>query len=157
METNFRIVALDDAEYKDLFDLSEEALGNKDAVRKIVDKFPGYPCRVSLQDAEIGDEVLLISHTHHPGSSPYRASGPVFIRKGARQARREINEIHKMLEHRLLSLRAYTQEGMMIAAQTIKGKELRKEIHTIFQDLASAYIHIHNAAPGCYNCQVNRA
>lgn len=157
MHINFRIVALDEAEYRDLFDLSDEALNSRNAVRQIVDKHPGYPCRVSLQDAEVGEEVLLISHAHHQSGSPYRASGPVYIRKGAAQAKPGVNEIPKMLEHRLLSLRAYTREGMMMAARTVEGAGLRKAIQTIFQDMKAEYIHIHNAAPGCYNCQVNRA
>lgn len=157
MHSNFRISAIESTAYAPLFDLSTESLNSKNIIRKVVDQFPGYPCRVSLEDAEIGEEVLLISHTHHPVSTPYRASGPVYIRKGARQARPGINEIPKMLEHRLLSLRAYTSDGMMCAAETIEGAGLQKAIGLIFQDPLTACIHIHNASPGCYNCRVDRA
>ncbi len=157
MHSNFLISAIESSAYAPLFDLSTEALKSKNIIRKVVDQFPGYPCRVSLEDAEIGEEVLLLSHIHHPVSTPYRASGPVFIRKGAHQARPGINEIPKMLQHWLLSLRVYTSEGMMCTAQTLEGTGLRKAIGLIFQDPLPAYIHIHNASPGCFNCRVDRA
>ncbi len=156
MYSNFRITALEASAYAPLFDLSTEALQSKRIIRKVVDKFPGYPCRVSLEDAQIGEEVLLLSHAHHPVMTPYRASGPVYIRKGAQQARPGVNEIPEMLRHRLLSVRAYTSEGMMCAAQTTEGSGLRDVIGMIFQDPAAAYIHIHNASPGCYNCRADR-
>jgi hypothetical protein len=32
----------------------------------------GFPCRVSLVDAEIGESVLLVNYEHLPAASPYR-------------------------------------------------------------------------------------
>ena len=42
----------------------------------------GFPCRVSLEDAPVGEEVLLLPFTHQDSRSPYRASGPIFVRRG---------------------------------------------------------------------------
>ncbi len=45
---------------------------------------------------------------------------------------------------------------MMIEAKTLEGKDIRNEIKVIFSNEMASYIQIHNANPGCYNCQVNR-
>ncbi|MEO0731817.1 MAG: DUF1203 domain-containing protein, partial [Bacteroidota bacterium] len=89
-------------------------------VRKLVaDTNPGYPCRVSLKDAAIGEEILAFHYEHHAVDSPYRASGPVFVRVGAAPATPTVNEIPPILRKRSLSLRAYDTEAMMVAARTL--------------------------------------
>lgn len=153
---NFRIVPADGARINHLFLLNDGELASLGAVRMIVDKKPGYPCRLSLQDADIGEEVLLFPYEHHPAASPYRASGPVFVRKNAWPANPGINEIPAMLNHRLLSLRAYDARAMMLEARVVQGMNLREEIGSMFDNERIAYIHIHNAGPGCFNCQANR-
>ena len=77
-------VALPSERFASLFDRSDAELQILGIRRTLVDTKPGYPCRVSLMDAEIGESVLLIPYTHHDVSSPYRASGPIFVRAGAR-------------------------------------------------------------------------
>lgn len=83
---NFRIKALDDREFSPLFNLDIEELKKIGAVKIIVDEYPGFPCRVSLEDAEIGEEVILLPYQHHKTNSPYQSSGPIFIRKNAKKA-----------------------------------------------------------------------
>ncbi len=156
MNTNFRISAIKN-EYNHLFDLSNEELSAKGAVKMLADEKPGYPCRVSLEDAEIGEEVILFPFQHHKTASPYRSAGPVFVRKNAKNPDLDVNEIPGMLVHRLLSLRVYDEKGMMIAAETIAGEALKNKIEVIFSNTSASYIQVHNSGPGCYNCQVNRA
>jgi len=155
MNVNFKISTIEN-NYNHLFNFSEEELLSKGVVKMIVNEKPGFPCRVSLEDVEIGEEVILFPFQHHKTNSPYQASGPVFVRKNAKNANLGINEIPEMLFKRLLSLRAYDTKGMMIDAKTIEGIDLQKEIKMIFRNELASYIHIHNANPGCYNCQVNR-
>ncbi len=78
------------------------------------------------------------------------------MRKNAKKADLGINKIPKMLLHRLLSLRVYDNQGMMIDARTIEGIKLESEIENIFKDKSAKYIQIHNSSPGCYSCQVDR-
>ena len=122
-----------------------------------VDAEPGYPCRVSLSDAKIGERVLALSFCHHNVNSPYRASGPIFVREKAQMAKLDINEVPEMLRHRLLSVRAYNSGKLMIGAEVVQGKELESVIDRQFQNRDVEYIHIHNANPGCFNCSVHRA
>ena len=156
METNFIVKGIVDTEFKNLFDMDDDELSTIGGIRMKVNKKPGYPCRVSLEDAEIGEEVILFPYDHHRTKSPYQAKGPIFIRKNATNANLGINEIPKMLEHRLLSLRTYDQRGIMIDARTLKGTEIKKEITDIFENGKARYIHVHNAGPGCYNCEIKR-
>jgi hypothetical protein len=62
-------------------------------VRVIADESSGFPCRVSLLDAEAGEELLLLPYVHQPALSAYKASGPIFVRKGARRRTLAAGEI----------------------------------------------------------------
>ncbi|REH54866.1 uncharacterized protein DUF1203 [Tenacibaculum gallaicum] len=155
MTHNFRISAIENT-FNHLFDLNTEELLSNSIVKMIVDKSPGFPCRVSLQDAEIGEEVILLPFKHHKTKSPYQSSGPIFVRKNAKTPKLEVNEIPKFLNHRYLSLRGYNNDGMIQEMDTCKGDDLRNKVLLFLSNSKVSYIQIHNARPGCYNCQVNR-
>jgi hypothetical protein len=135
-------------------DAELEAIGMR---RMVVDEKPGFPCRVSLADAEVGETVLLLPFVHHDVPSPYRASGPIFVRSGAGTATPAVGEIPLMFRHRLLSVRAYDAGAMMVGAEVVKGSELETSIGHLFAQPRVSYLHVHNASPGCYNCRVVRA
>lgn len=156
MNGQFQIKAINASEVNHLFNLNNEELLLHQAVRMIVDEHPGYPCRVSLADAEKGEEVLLFSYKHHDVRSPYYSEGPIFVRKDLETVKLAINEIPQMLLHRILSLRAYDKAAMMIDARTIEGNVLSEALNDIFENSKVGYIHIHNSGPGCYNCMVER-
>ena len=156
MPKNFQFRSLEDKEFTDLFHLADAELEKIGAIRMTVDSNPGFPCRVSLEDAEVGEEVILLPYQHHKTNSPYQAGGPIFVRKVAKTASLNVNEIPKMLNHRLLSLRAYDEKGIMKEATVTEGNILSEALNKIFDDPQIAYIHIHNAKPGCYNCSVER-
>lgn len=157
MNTDFHIIATDMSHFEHLFNLAPEELASLGAIRKIADQQPGYPCRVSLQDAAVGEAVILTAFTHHAVTSPYQASGPVYIRKNAETAKPAVNEIPSMLRHRQLSVRAYDADAIMISSRVTGGEQLEQIIRDYFADKKVAYLHIHNAGPGCYNCAVERA
>ena len=156
MSNNFRLVALDKTQFSDLFTLSDVELASKGMRRMVVDEFPGFPCRVSLADAEIGEEVILLNYEHHNVNSPYRADGPIFVRNISETVAPAINEVPKMFNHRLLSIRGFDKEAIMIFADVTQGDNLQEKLHSILENQAIDYLHIHNARPGCYNCLVER-
>jgi hypothetical protein len=157
MNTSFQLIALPYGQFASFFVKGDTELQAMGARRMIVDAKPGYPCRVSLADAEVGETVLLLPFTHHDVSSPYRASGPIFVRRGAKTANPEVNEIPVMFRHRILSIRGYDPAAMMIAAEVVNGNELEEAIQRLLANERITYLHIHNAGPGCYNCMVKRA
>jgi len=157
MTINFQIKALQESEFAPLFELADVELAERGAIRTTVDKKLAFPCRVSLEDGEIGDEVILLPYQHHKTNSPYRSAGPIFIKKNARSARPSVNEIPTLLNHRLLSVREYDKKGMMKASLVTEGQHLRENLIEVFNNPEIDYVHIHNAKPGCYMCEVVRA
>ena len=89
----FRLSGIDHQQFEPLFSCSDEQLRQMGAVRRSATDMPGFPCRVSLEDAEVGEELLLLPFVHQPAASPYRASGPIFIRRGARQRVLAVGEV----------------------------------------------------------------
>ena len=155
--TPFRVVALPSETFAPLFALSDQELSVRGARRMRADAKPGYPCRVSLADAEPGEEVILLHHPHHDVRSPYRAAGPIFVRAGTETATPEVGEIPAMLRIRRLSIRAYDEDAMMVAAEVVEGDEVEPAIERLLERDDVEYLHLHNAGPGCYNCRVERA
>ena len=156
MSIDFRLEPLAREIFEHFFPLSDEELRERSGRWLVADSQPGHPCRVSLEDAAVGERVLALPYTHLDVQSPYRASGPVFVRETAQTATPGVNEIPIMFFQRLLSLRAYDSEGMMIHAKVVEGTGLAKAIVDHFDDANVAYQHIHNANPGCFNCAVQR-
>ena len=155
---DFRIEGLSPDLFAPLFALDDAALAARGARRQVADHKPGFPCRVSLEDAEPGEEVLLLTWEHHSVDSPYRASGPIFVRRSASKAwTGPAGSVPAMLRHRSLSVRAYGADGMMRTAEVCDGRDLEATISKLFADPGVAYLHVHNAKPGCFNCRVDRA
>lgn len=157
MDVSFRFLALPFEGFSRYFSWSDAELQAIHARRVVVDQTPGFPCRVSLVDAAIGETVLLLPFTHHDVPSPYRASGPIFVRRGGRTASPGVNEVPAMFRHRLLSLRAYDAGALLVGAEVVEGRDLEGAIQRLFADRGVTYLHVHNARPGCFNCRVVRA
>lgn len=126
----FRIQALPTERFAAQFALDDAALHARGARRVVVDACPGFPCRVSLQDALPGETVVLLHHLHHDVDSLYRASGTVFVRQAAR-AEPETD--------------------------VVPGTELESAIGNLFEDPQIAYLHLHHARAGCYAALVTRS
>ena len=62
---SFRITGLAPELFQHLFALSDAELAARGAVRRIADRKPGFPCRISLTDPEPGQEVILTHFEHH--------------------------------------------------------------------------------------------
>ncbi|MBS1724323.1 MAG: DUF1203 domain-containing protein [Armatimonadetes bacterium] len=157
MDTRFRITALPLAAFSDLIGLADAELAARGARRVIADSNPGFPCRVSLLDAEVGESLILTSYEHQPADTPYRANGPVFVRETATEARPAVGEVPQSVRRRLLSVRAYDSQGTLLDADVAEGTALDAIIDAFFADSQVAYLHLHNAKPGCYSCRVDRA
>jgi uncharacterized protein YbaR (Trm112 family) len=123
----------------------------------VADAKPGYPCRISLVDAEVGEAVILVNFEHQPGESPYQASHAIFVREQAEQAFPTVDEVPAVLATRLISIRAFNKRHYMIAADVVDGVLLAEAIPAMLDDPAVDYLHLHNAKPGCFAARVTRA
>lgn len=156
MPHSFQIVGLDHHRFAHYFDMSEAELTQNYAIRRSADASPGYPCRVSLEEASVGEELILLPYLHQASASPYRASGPIFVRRHARQALLPKNSVPPYVTRRLISVRAYDYAHLLVQASVVEGLDIQTTLQTLFQSEQIAYIHLHNAKQGCFSCQVNR-
>ncbi len=153
---NFQISALPQDAFAPLFELDDEQLHERGAKRYVADRTPGFACRVSLQDALPGESLVLVPFAHQATDSPYRASGPIFIREAARQASPSVNEVPALLRVRLLSVRAYDADALMAEADVVDGRELESAVGRLFGNPRVEYLHVHSARAGCYLCRIDR-
>jgi Protein of unknown function (DUF1203) len=153
----FLISGLPVAPFAPLFELPDQSLATRGIIRRTADKRPGFPCRVSLRDADIGESVLLLNYEHLRVPSPYRSRHAIYVREHATEYQPKIDEIPEVLQIRLLSVRAFDNSGMMVNADVVDGVELASVIHRYFEDQRTEYIHLHNAKPGCFAARVDRA
>jgi hypothetical protein len=153
---SFQLIGLPAQAFAPLFSLSDDELAAINARRVIADGKPGYPCRVSMTDAEIGDELLLLPYEHQPAASPYRASGPVFVRRGVAESQLPAGELPAYVTSRKISLRAYGANHEIVVAEVCEGNVLRDGIMRAFADPQVDYLHLHHAGRGCYFCRVDR-
>ncbi|MFD1611863.1 DUF1203 domain-containing protein [Sphingomonas tabacisoli] len=152
----FRIAGLDPEAFLELAYLSDGELADRGIIRRI-SSGSGFPCRVTLAEVPAGEAALLMNYEHQPAGTPFRASHAIFVREGAGQRFDRIDEVPELFRTRLLSIRAFDAEGMMVEADVVDGKETEAAIERFFAAPATDYLHIHYAKPGCFAARVDRA
>ena len=154
---SFRATGLSPSHFEPLFALSDADLAARGIKRMTADEKPGFPCRVTLEDAEPGERVLLLPFEHQPAHSPYRASGPIFVRERAAQAFDTADVVPPALRGRMLSLRGYDADDCIVEADVVSGDAVEEAISRFFARDDVSYIHVHNAKRGCFACRIDRA
>ncbi len=152
----FVVTGLSSEPYRHLYGLSDRELAAHGVKRYVADETPGFPDRIEMRDANLGETLLLLNHVSVEQDTPYKASHAIFIREGAEQTYRGENEIPDVMFSRLLSLRAFDAEGMMIDANVAKGEEIKLVIERFFENPQFSHIHAHNAVRGCYSGRIDR-
>jgi hypothetical protein len=147
---SFRITGLKPAQFEHLFGLSDDQLAIHRAKRYVADSKPGFPCRVTLEDAEPGETLLLVPYKHQTSNTAYAAEGPIFVRERKAAPSEWIDEIPEQLKVRTISLRAYDADGMMIDADVVEGAALKPVIERFLAGGRASYLHAHFARRGCY-------
>ncbi|HEX2802452.1 MAG TPA: DUF1203 domain-containing protein [Sphingomicrobium sp.] len=150
----YRITGLDPEPFKTLFALSDKELAEHGMVRMTVTEKPGFPCRVSLVDRDVGEQVILLNHVSHDVANPYRASHAIFVADA--EQREFFDQVPPVFAARTLSLRAFGEDGMMVDALITQPGEADAGIRTLFGNRGIAYIHAHNAARGCFSARIER-
>ncbi|HLM38504.1 MAG TPA: DUF1203 domain-containing protein [Microvirga sp.] len=152
---SFRIRGLDAAAFGPLFSLEDHELEAVGARRVRADEPDAYPCRVSLRRAEVGDELLLLNHVHQPNpASPYRASGPIFVSRSETGSYH--GELPPILRDRLLSLRAYDGEALIVDAEVGEGDQVLGLIERFLSNPGVAHVDAHFARRGCFAARIER-
>jgi len=150
----YAIRGLDPQAFQPLFLLSDDELDRRGMKRVTVTEKPSFPCRVSLVDREIGEQVILLNHVSHDVANAYRASHAIFVADAAQAE--FVDTGPPVFEPRVLSLRGFGSDGMMAEALIVQPGDADRAIRTLFENSDIAYIHAHNAARGCFSARIER-
>jgi hypothetical protein len=154
---SFIITGLLAEEFIPLFSLSDEELKKQGIIRKRANAKPGYPCRVTLEDAEPGETVLLLNYESHKADTPYRSSYAIYVRESAKEAALFTDELPSVFRGRPMALRLFNRTGHLIGADLALRDDTAEKIEQTFKNPEVAYIHAHNAAHGCFAAEIRRA
>ena len=152
----FRITGLDPEPFKHLFELSDEALAARGALRVVADD-ARMPCRVSMAHAELGEELLLLNHAHQTANTPYRSTHAIYVRRVADRAFDAVDTVPEVMASRLLAVRAFDQQHMMVDADVSEGTDAAALIERLLANLQASYLQAHYARRGCYAGRIERA
>jgi len=144
-------------EFTALSSASAAALRSKGGEIYIADEPQCYPCRQCLQDANVGEELILLSYNPFGSKSPYRSASPIFLHRHDCGDPTSDDHLPDQLAIRQLSVRSFDADEMMIDAAVIDGADLPTTIDAMFADELSHMLHVHNAQRGCYAVRVDRA
>jgi hypothetical protein len=153
----FRIVAMEAAVANQVRTTRSDGYGNTDIHPVFADEPRSFPCRVCLEEARVGDEVLLFSYSPFPRPAPYRNVGPIFVHATMCEPYGDHESIPDLMRRRLLALRGYDVQDRMVACDVVEGNDLETMIDRFFGNPEVSYLHAHNARAGCFLCRIERA
>jgi hypothetical protein len=155
---SFQCRGIDPQPFHPLFRLSDDELARRGAIRVVADAPDAYPCRVALERVGEGEELLLVHYAHLPNpASPYRAGGPIFVSRDARQPANFRGELPPAFRDRLLSLRAYDHEALIVDAEVAEGHdEVLALIDRFLSRSDVAHVDAHFARRGCFAGRIER-
>lgn len=154
---DYVIEGLDPAEFVSLFGLDDAALAARGAVRMVADAAPGYPCRVTLEDAAPETALLLVNHVSRPQQGPYRTSHAIFVIEHAKTPARFVNAVPPCFAPRVLSLRSFDANGMMVGALLTQPGEAEAGLLSLLADERITEVDVHNAVRGCFAARARRS
>ena len=152
----YAINGLAPEQFAPLFAMQYGELAAARAVRLRATADAGFSCRVSLRDADHGDELVLVHHVNHDVETPFRSAFAIYVRKDATIAARFVDECPPVFAGRVISLRGYHGDGMLACARLALPGEADAQIRNLLDDPAIAYIDAHNAAHGCFAARIER-
>ena len=152
----YRIEGLSPAPFAALFAMSDGELAERNAKRVTATASRGFPCRVSLEDAGEGEELILVHHVSHDVATPYRSAFAIYVRERAEAPAEYVDATPPVFEGRPLGLRGFDAEGMLKAALLALPGEADAKIRELFANPEIATIHAHNAAHGCFAARIER-
>lgn len=153
---NYTITGLSAKPYTHLYGLSDNELEAHGVKRCVADESPGYPDRIEMRDAKVGETLLLLNHVSVDKDTPFKASHAIFILEGAENTYREKNRVPPVMYNRMISLRAFDKNGMMVEAELAQGDGIEPAVKRLLEREEVSHIDAHNALRGCYSGRITR-
>jgi Protein of unknown function (DUF1203) len=153
---SYIITGLQREQFEDYFGMDDIDLAKYGAVRVTAAADKGWPCRISLDDAKAGEQLILLNHVSHDVATPYRSAYAIYVRENAQSAAEYVDETPPVFEGRPMAFRAFDADGMLRDAALALPGQADQKIRGLFDNADIAYIHAHNAAHGCFSAKVER-
>lgn len=151
----YKITGLGRESFTALFAMSDTELAQHNARRVTATADRGFPCRVSLEDARAGEELILVHHISHDVDTPYRSAYAIYVRPDVVAATYR-DSVPPVFEGRPIALRAFDGDAMLRTARLAEPGNADSAIRDLFADDDIAYIDAHNAAHGCFAARIER-
>lgn len=152
----YRIEGLRRDAYAGLLGLPGDELSRRNARRVIAGAKPGFPCRVTLEDAEPGESLILFHHVSHDVPTPFRSAYAIYVRETATEPACYVDEPPPVFAGRTLGFRGFDSQGMLRGALLAPPGEADSKIRELFERPEIEAIHAHNAAAGCFAAKIVR-
>lgn len=141
--------------FSPLFAMDDAELAANNAQRVTATADRGFPCRISLEDAKAGEELILLHHVSHDVDTPFRSAYAIYVRSDVAAATYR-DMLPPTFGGRMMAFRGFDRRGMLAAARLVPGEEGDGAIRDLFADEAIAYIHAQYATNGCFAAQIER-
>jgi len=151
---SYQISGLSPEPFESLFDMDDDELAVHNAVR-VKATGPGFPCRITLEDAPAGEDLILLHHLSHDVQTPYRSAYAIYVRANV-DAARYIDEVPPVFNGRPIALRGFDAFGILRDASLALPGEADSKIRALLENEDIDYIHAHNAAHGCFSARIDR-
>jgi Protein of unknown function (DUF1203) len=152
----YRIEGLARADFAHLFVMNDAQLAVHNAIRVTAGADKGWPCRVSLEDAKAGENLILFNYVSHDVATPYRNVYAIYVRENTTDADAYIDQTPPVFDGRPVAFRGFDKDGMLRNAALALPGQADAKIRELFDTSEIAYIHAHNAAHGCFSARVER-
>jgi hypothetical protein len=108
-----------------------------------------------LKDGELGQEMFLLSYDPFLDTSVYSSPGPIFVHRDCEQYESN-GSVPDQQQRRLLSVRTYDKNQMMVDFCVVKGAQLQEKAEGLLDKPEADFLHVHYAGPGCFAMRVDR-
>ena len=152
----YRIEGLAPQAFESLFGMMDGELAERGAMRVTADAPSGFPCRVSLRDADEGEELVLLNHVSHDVQGPFRTTYAIYVRKAAEAPASFTDEAPPYLDSRTLSLRGFGSDGLLKHGLLAMPGEADARIRELLGRPEVDTIHAHAATYGCFLARIER-
>jgi hypothetical protein len=152
---SYMIKGLPRADFAPLFGLSDAELAARGA-RRVVADGDSFPCRVSLEDAAVGETLILLNHVSNDVAGPYHAAHAILVRENGRESEALVDRTPPVFDRRTLSLRGFDANGDLVASRVSAPGEHDRAIRDLLSDPQVDHIDAHNAGHGCFSARIER-
>ncbi|MEO0918253.1 MAG: DUF1203 domain-containing protein [Pseudomonadota bacterium] len=154
---SFRIKGLSTDHFTSLWEADEATRQAVGIHRVRATSSPGFPDRITLEDAAVGEELLLLNYTSQTAETPFKATHAIYVGTGDRAQFDAVDRLPPAMLARPQSLRGFDAGGMMLDADLAEGQDIASLIERLFQTPDITEIHAHNARQGCFMARITRA